>query len=399
MRRVISKFRETDNGVAMVWLATTLVLLLGTAGFAVDLGWLYLNTSRTQRSVDAAAMAGVVNLPGFPATADLEARDAARANGYDVCDPLQTGCADTLTSTPLTESVLEVTLSTTVNSFFLAVMGFDNFKITRTAKAEYVKPVPMGSPNRCFGRDPTGTYCTDDPNSFWAAVSAPYTLRENGDPYSTHCFTPSNSVNTCNTWNTDYARSGSYPGYYYAVEVGSGASNLTVRVYDPSHYERSNVNEETGDFRYNPGRSWGEPGVTTRYRFYNVDSTPSDPTDNPLVPGCDYTLTPDQYPGLENNWGTLCTIGGSHRHRVRFQPVLDSRHHRLRTSASRLRHQRHVDLVQRPQFWWHRSLPRRDPGDSRRIKAGTSVLRPRRCSRKLVDDSPKAERVRWIGHS
>jgi Flp pilus assembly protein TadG len=311
VRRLVSKFREADNGVAMVWLATTLVLLLGTAGFAVDLGWLYLNTSRTQRSVDAAAMAGVVNLPGFPVTADLEARDAARANGYDVCDPLQTGCADTLTSTPLTESMLEVTLSTTVNSFFLAVMGFDNFKITRTATAEYVKTVPMGSPTRCFGRDPTGTYCTDDPNSFWAAVSAPYTLRENGDPYSTHCFTPSNSVNTCNTWNTDYARSGSYPGYYYAVEVGSGASNLTVKVYDPSHYERSSLNEETGDKRYSPGTSSGEPGVTTRYRFYNVDSTPSDPTDNPLVPGCDYTLAPDDFPGLENNWGTLCTIGGS----------------------------------------------------------------------------------------
>ena len=63
MRRLVSKFREAENGVAMVWLATTLVLLLGTAGFAVDLGWLYLNTSRTQRSVDAAAMAGVSGGP------------------------------------------------------------------------------------------------------------------------------------------------------------------------------------------------------------------------------------------------------------------------------------------------------------------------------------------------
>ncbi len=311
MIRLIRRLRDEENAVAMVWLATTLVLLLGTAGFAVDLGWLYLNASRTQRSVDAAAMAGVVNLPGFPVTADLEARDAARANGYDVCDPLTTGCVDTLTATALSDNQLEVELSTTVDSFFLAVLGFDDFTITRKATAEYVKPVPLGSPTRCFGRDPTGIYCADDPNSFWGAVSAPFTKRENGDPYSTNCFTPNNNVSTCNSWNNEYARSGSYGGYYYAVEVGPGASNLTVRVYDPSHYERSNLNEETGDFRYNPGRNSGEPGVTTRYRFYDVDSTPSDPTDNPLIPGCDFTLTPGQYPGLENNWGTLCTVSGS----------------------------------------------------------------------------------------
>ena len=311
MIRRFRELREEDNGVALVWLATTIVLLLGTAGFAVDLGWLYLNASRAQRTVDAAALAGVTNLPGFPATADLDARDAARANGYDVCDPGYTGCIDTLASTPLSDHELEVELRTTVDSFFLGVLGFQNFSVLRSATAEYVKPVPLGSPERCFGRDPTGTYCADDPNSFWGAVSAPYTKRENGDPYSTHCFTPNNNVSSCASSNNEYARSGSYGGYYYAVEVGTGANNLTVRVYDPSHYERSNLNEETGDFRYAPGRNAGEPGVTTRYRFYNVDSTPHDPTDNSLVPGCDYTLAEDDFPSLENAWGTLCTIPGA----------------------------------------------------------------------------------------
>ncbi|MEE8374884.1 MAG: TadE/TadG family type IV pilus assembly protein [Acidimicrobiia bacterium] len=50
MRHLVHRFRQAESGVAMVWLATKLVLLLGTAGFAVDLGWLYLSTSRTQRS-------------------------------------------------------------------------------------------------------------------------------------------------------------------------------------------------------------------------------------------------------------------------------------------------------------------------------------------------------------
>lgn len=160
MTRRFRTFREKDNGVAMVWLATTVVLLLGTAGFAVDLGWLYLNASRAQRAADSAAMAGVVNLPGFPVTADLEARDAGRANGYDICNPSTTGCADTMATAPLSDHELWVELRTEVDSFFLGVLGFDSFGITREATAEYVKPVPLGSPNRCFGQDPTGTYCT-----------------------------------------------------------------------------------------------------------------------------------------------------------------------------------------------------------------------------------------------
>ena len=141
MIRIIRKLRDEENAVAMVWLATTIVLLLGTAGFAVDLGWLYLNASRTQRSVDSAAMAGVIHLPGFPVSADLDARDAARANGYDVCDPVDTGCSDILVATPLSDQELEVQLTTNVRSFFLAVMGFDSFDITRTAKAEDRKSV------------------------------------------------------------------------------------------------------------------------------------------------------------------------------------------------------------------------------------------------------------------
>ena len=310
MIKLVKQAWEADEkGVAMVWLATTIVLLLGTAGFAVDLGWLYLNASRAQRTVDSAAMAGVVHLPGFPNSADLDARDAARANGFDVCDPGFSGCADALTSTPLSENELHVELETEVNSFFLGVLGFETFDISREATAEYVKPVPLGSPSRCFGRDPTSTYCADDPDGFWAAVSAPYTLRENGDPYSTNCFTPNNSANGCITFNNEYARAGSYNGYYFAVEVQSGVTNLTVRVYDSGFYNRP-INTETGDSKWSPGTN--DPWAQTRYRFYSPDGTPHDPTDNPLVPGCDYTLNPEQWPGaLKNKWSTLCQINGS----------------------------------------------------------------------------------------
>ncbi len=298
-----------EDGVALVWFSITIVFHLGTAGFAVDLGWMYLNASRTQRAADAAAMAGVVHLPGFPSSADSDARDSARSNGYDICDPGNSGCVDALIATPIAESQLEVELATTIPSFFLAVLGFDSFDITRSATAEYVKPVPMGSPNRCFGQDPTGTYCTPDPTGFWAAVSAPYPTKENGDPYSTQCLEPTGNAANCSSTNSEYARGGSYNGYYYAVEVAPGVSDLHIRLYDAGFYDRD-ISVETGDSTFAPGTN--DPWANTHFRFMAVDSTPNDPTDNPVVAGCDYNLTPGQWEGsLKNKWATMCTIGGA----------------------------------------------------------------------------------------
>jgi hypothetical protein len=306
---LIKRAWRREDGVAMVWFATTIVFLLGTAGFAIDLGWMYLNASRTQRTVDAAAMAGVVHLPGFPQSADSDARSTARANGYDVCDPGNTGCADTLVATPIAESQLEVEISTTIPSFFLAVLGFDSFDVTRSAVAEYVKPVPMGSPNRCFGQDPTGTYCAPDPGGFWAAVSAPYTKKENGDPYSTKCLEPTSAAAGCASDNAEYSRGGSYNGYYFAVEVEPGTTDLTIMLYDAGFYDR-NVSVETGDSTYSPGTN--DPWAELRYQFYYPDSTPQDPTDNPGVPSCDLTMNPGAWESTyKNQWVTLCSVSGS----------------------------------------------------------------------------------------
>jgi len=54
-----------EAGLTLIWVASMLVLLLGASAFAVDLGWIYLNGARLQRAADAAALAGVVNLPAF----------------------------------------------------------------------------------------------------------------------------------------------------------------------------------------------------------------------------------------------------------------------------------------------------------------------------------------------
>src|SRR5690606_15815730 len=76
---------------------------------------------------------------------------------------------------------LEVTLTTNVQPFFLRVLGFNNFAITRRSTAEYIKPVPIGSPFSSFG---DGT----DPNqNFWASISGQYTAKANGDAFNSRC--------------------------------------------------------------------------------------------------------------------------------------------------------------------------------------------------------------------
>ena len=50
------KAEEGERGAALVWLAFMMTFLIGVAAFAVDLGWLYVNSSRIQRAADAAAL-------------------------------------------------------------------------------------------------------------------------------------------------------------------------------------------------------------------------------------------------------------------------------------------------------------------------------------------------------
>ncbi len=46
---------------------------------------------------------------------------------------------------------LDVTITAPVPTFFMRVFGINSINATRSAKAEYVLPVPMGSPQNYYG--------------------------------------------------------------------------------------------------------------------------------------------------------------------------------------------------------------------------------------------------------
>ncbi len=303
---------EEDKGAALPFVAALLVLLLGIAAFAIDLGWMYLNGARLQRAADSSALAGVVFLPGDIPNVVSKAVEGATANGWDVGtvngSAVGGGGPDDLDCRSLADNKLEVTLSTNIPTFFLKVLGIDDFDISRTATAEYVKPVPIGSPDPCFGIGNTslnGGDCNPaTAQRFWAAVSGPYTNKWNGDARSTLFWDDDTTWNQEST-NTQYRAN----GYYLAIDVPSpGVSDLVVSVYDAGFYDRGSFNTETGDLGQDTGG-----GVDTNFRMYRFDDTPLDPTNNPTISGCPtMSIASGASSGTyRNQWRPLCSISGS----------------------------------------------------------------------------------------
>jgi len=318
IRQLVHKFTgqgDDDKGAALPFVGAILLLLLGIAAFAVDLGWLYLNGARLQRAADSSALAGVVFLPGDIPNVVANAVNGANANGWDIGSvngsPVGGGGPDDLDWRSLADNKLEVTLSTNVSTFFLKALGIDDFDITRIATAEYVKPVPIGSPDPCFGIGNTSLQSGDcnpaTAQRFWAAVSGPYTNKWNGDAHATLYWSNSGWSPPDNT-NTEYRSN----GYYLAIDVPSGVTDLAVRIYDAGFYDRGSFDVETGDRFQDTGG-----GADTHFQFYRFDSTPLDPTDNTPISGCSvgtgaFNINSGASSSTYKNlWRTLCRLDGS----------------------------------------------------------------------------------------
>lgn len=292
MKRFLKLWQE-DKGSALLFVAGSLVLLMGLAAMGTDLAWFYLNTSRVQRAADAASLAGVIWLPGSPGTADATAFSVATQNGYE-------NGVDSAVVTPAPvpgeENQLQVTISDTVPTFFLKAMGFDTMDITRTAIAEYIPPLKLGSPLNQFGNacDPeyegTPGFPADCGDNFWANMHGWYTHTSFGDAYSGHCQGGSNDDSGCPA--NSIARD---TGYLYGIESGSG---FTLQFTDLAFHNISGgVN--TGDQHRTGDRGcedWGSSAVdcgpTVIVNLYAPDPTPLDLTDNGS-PVCTAVVPPE----------------------------------------------------------------------------------------------------------
>ena len=142
-----SGWRSRRGQVLVIFSGIFVVLLLMSA-LVIDLAWLWNNSLRIQRTADAAALAGVVYLPNDVPNAVTFARREAKRNGYDY---VATGISVTPTQDSSNTRRLNVKVTAPVQTFFLGLIGMNQVVISRTAHAEYVLPVPMGSPENYYG--------------------------------------------------------------------------------------------------------------------------------------------------------------------------------------------------------------------------------------------------------
>ena len=156
-----------ERGQVIVIFAGGILLFVLLLAVVLDISWYWANTLRVQRAADAAALAGAVLLPGRVDTgtdyAYLRARNEATKNGYTgtgtmvsgLCVPQGSVCVTPVQDSRATvggnPNQLNVTITAPVPTFFMRVIGISSITTSRSSKAEYALPVPMGSPQNYYG--------------------------------------------------------------------------------------------------------------------------------------------------------------------------------------------------------------------------------------------------------
>lgn len=198
---------EARRGQIIPIFALSLLVFVGMVALVVDVSWYWANNLRIQRAADAAALAGVVHLPGDVPTAITVAKAEATKNGYTdgvggvTVNPYQD---------PTNPRRLKVEITAPVGTFFMRVFGISSIPAKRAAKAEFILPVPMGSPENYYGvfgllRTPSGGTTVRTPGSTgWRVPS--------------RTDTPSNWTNPGNAYASDnfYATKNSTTDPYQA---------------------------------------------------------------------------------------------------------------------------------------------------------------------------------------
>jgi hypothetical protein len=268
-----------EAGQIIVVFALMLTFLIGMVGIGIDVTFAWRNGLQIQRAADAGALAGVVYLPGDLTSAKAEAVSVAAQNGYNSSN-------STLDANNNHDPhQLDVTITSSVPTFFIRLFGINSWTITRQARAGYQLPVPMGSPENFYG-----VYCLNKTltaacanntavtgaasttvysHGAWGAIQATGTDHGQGDasiPLNDR--SRSLGTNSAGGTNPDFDPS----GYNYAVQLPSGGS---IYIFDPTACA---VGDQlgTGD-HWNDGGGWGGYGtfsVSTYYKLYNMTNSP-----------------------------------------------------------------------------------------------------------------------------
>jgi hypothetical protein len=226
-------------------------------------------------------------MPADPSAAEATAFDIAMRNGFDDADGNIIVDPEEIPGAP---NELEVTIESVVPTFFARILGFDNMTIRRTARAEYIPPLKLGSPSNKFGNDPS---CygsdVDCAGNFWANIHGRNTDTHMGDAYASFCRDESGSTNGC-------PQSPAYRDTGYLYGVIPHGSGFTLETLDMAFHNESggipNADAwRTGDHNDFCPNGPACVGPTVTVNIFLPDPTPLILTDNG-APVCSKVYTP-----------------------------------------------------------------------------------------------------------
>lgn len=144
------RLRNDDRGASLVFVAVTLVVLIGMVAFAVDAGALYTERRELQNGADAAALAVAENcaLGAAPCTSTYGKSTAslyAEANTRDGAAGIDDVTIDQVAQTVsiVTSTVDGASGSTVLAPFFAQVLGFEGTTVRARATAGWGYPASL----------------------------------------------------------------------------------------------------------------------------------------------------------------------------------------------------------------------------------------------------------------
>jgi Flp pilus assembly protein TadG len=286
-------------GQILVIFALMLTVLIGLVGIAIDVTYAWRNGLQIQRAADAAAMAGVVYLPGAVTTGENKAIAIAGANGYP---------PSTVTAAPTSFDTrkMDVTITADVPTFFVNLFGVNHWTISRSARAAYNMPVPMGSPQPYYGV--AGTYkigttsytmkgpaneAISQPNGFWATMMTQGAGASGGDAFLPKKLNSGTNPPTGVNPTHDTAH------YYdYGIQMPAGSTG-TVWIFDPVFCAT--------DGRQGTGEWWlgGTNAVSSYFNLFDTHNQPYVASAQTPVGSSGTFFTNETYTDSSENGGTL----------------------------------------------------------------------------------------------
>ena len=280
-----------DDGFILATFGLFLVGMMTIAALAIDVGAWYSRGSQLQRAADAAALAAVVwmpNLNGLGTNATDVAITTAAKNGF-----VNDGTASTVlvSAVPGNTRQVKVTITDLHAPRYFSQFVIANQTISKSATAEYVMPLPLGSPRNTFGSGDLLTAASGGAENFWATVNGWCAGKESGDDRlakwdqilgSTSLLCPTSFANP--TYDSD--------GYFYTVDVAA-AGTLNLWLFDPAYVEASRP-----DLPIWPGST-----ITTTFKLWGPGPNAFEiPTGGPLLRSTTYASGSTTY---QDQWANF----------------------------------------------------------------------------------------------